>query len=179
MARFTRDKILIRFNFLFFLILHQNYKQKITCSSKSIPDVTKPGHGLNNILLAFLFKVSRATVYQVFSDIITTMYAKLNHLPHKYLIQEFHCLISISFSNIRQIRHLSSHIKIKIHSRLSSITSSVAISFLSELWMGSISDKQITIKSGLIIYLKNFILFWQANKMASRGKKAILKTLSF
>lgn len=133
--------------------------------------------GISNEFLAILFKVSSSTVSRIFNKITEIIYIKIKKLniwPNKTQIKEYmpiefikmypDCRVIVDTTELyiqkplklsEQQLTFSFYKNANTLKALIGIAPSGAISFISDLWCGSISDKAIFIESGILNLLES------------------------
>ena len=170
---FTMNQFMVIFCF-FRLSLCSEIKRKLSMSPENqlLLTLIKMRHGLTNDLLGFMFQCSGTTAGRIFNDCNTVMHLKAINCeiwPSKKQIADFmppgfhrqypKCRVIIDCVEYyiqkpsEPVQQQSSFSTYKNHNTVKSligIAPSGAISFISPLYNGSISDKDLTIKSGLM-----------------------------
>lgn len=154
-----------------------NYYSNLTVEDDFLLVLLKLRLGLSTIDLAVRFHVSEATVSKLFTTWINYLYVRLGDLkiwPHrnviiantrpnfkeKYpntviIIDATELRIQTPSSLLRQSQSYSSFKSTNTFKSLIGVDAKGGIVFVSQLYTGSISDKEIVIRSGFLEILKN------------------------
>ncbi|XP_054708719.1 uncharacterized protein LOC129218465 [Uloborus diversus] len=168
---FTKDRFVALYNFL---NIEEDLVQnaKLSQSEQFFLFMVKLRTGITNEFLAILFKVSDTTVSRYFTHVVTVIYQKLSllniwpsreliqsHMPEQIRAENRNCRVivdctefkiqqpsnpaqqQVTFSNYKNCNTLKAMI---------GISPSGAITFVSDLYCGSISDKELFIRSGML-----------------------------
>ncbi|XP_042913024.2 uncharacterized protein, partial [Parasteatoda tepidariorum] len=201
---FNREKFYCLFNFL---NMEDNLQKKVKLSEEEqfFLFLIKLRTGITNEFLSILFKISDSTVSRYFNNTVNVVYNKLllldiwpsrsliqANMPSQIRVENRQCRVIIDCTEFRiqkpnnpveQQLTFSHYKNDNTLKAMIGITPSGAISFISDLYCGSTSDKELFLLSGLLSKLepgdmvmadKGFLI-----EKELRSKNCTLKTPTF